>query len=211
MNLIMNFTLHGMTFNLHFIFSCYHLFNLEISLLISSGKSFTFDLTQSVQNLFVQNKLQVVSIQILRLHIVHIPPNIRGKVFRIEKGSLIEKTSSSIQRFTLASLHLPYRSYEKLVPQIEHKNSFFSFLLEISFAISIFSIYIQHCAKSVRIRIYSSQYFPTFGLNTDRYGEIWTISPYSVRMRENTEQNNSEQGYFSRSVEIDYARLKQNI
>ena len=27
-----------------------------------------------------------------------------------------------------------------------------------------------HCVKSVRIRSYSDPYFPTFGLNTERYG-----------------------------------------
>ena len=31
------------------------------------------------------------------------------------------------------------------------------------------------------------------------YGEIQSISPYSVRMRENTDQNNSEYGLFLRS------------
>ena len=30
------------------------------------------------------------------------------------------------------------------------------------------------------------------------YGEIRSISPYSVRMRENVDQNNSEYGHFSR-------------
>ena len=28
-----------------------------------------------------------------------------------------------------------------------------------------------HCMKSVLIRSFYSQYFPTFGLNTERYGE----------------------------------------
>ena len=51
--------------------------------------------------------------------------------------------------------------------------------------------------KSVRIRSYSGPYFPAFGLNTK---EILRISPYSVRMRENGEQNNSEYGHFLRSV-----------
>ena len=37
----------------------------------------------------------------------------------------------------------------------------------------------KYCVKSVRIRSFSGPYFPAFGLN---------ISPYSVRMRENTEQ-----------------------
>ena len=32
------------------------------------------------------------------------------------------------------------------------------------------------------------------------YEEIRSISPYSVRMRENADQNNSEYGHFSRSV-----------
>ena len=32
------------------------------------------------------------------------------------------------------------------------------------------------------------------------YGEIRNISPFSVRMRENTHQNNSKYGHFSRSV-----------
>ena len=31
------------------------------------------------------------------------------------------------------------------------------------------------------------------------YGEIQSISPHSVRMRENTDQNNSEYGHFLRS------------
>ena len=46
----------------------------------------------------------------------------------------------------------------------------------------------SHCVKNVRIRSYSGPYFPAFGMNTERY----CISPYSVRMRENTGQNNSE-------------------
>ena len=46
-----------------------------------------------------------------------------------------------------------------------------------------------HCLKSVRIRQFSGPYFPAFGLNTE----------YSVRMRENTEQKNSEYGHFLRS------------
>ena len=32
-----------------------------------------------------------------------------------------------------------------------------------------------------------------------KYGEILRASPYSVRMRENTDQENSEYGYFSLS------------
>ena len=54
--------------------------------------------------------------------------------------------------------------------------------------------------KSVRIRSYSVPYFPTFGLNTERH--IIRISPYSVRMREKKDQNNSEYGHFLRSVKF---------
>ena len=34
------------------------------------------------------------------------------------------------------------------------------------------------------------------------YGEIRNISPFSVRMRENTHQKNSKYGNFSRSVKV---------
>ena len=32
-----------------------------------------------------------------------------------------------------------------------------------------------HCVKSVRIRSYSGPYFPSFGLNTERYGVSFRI------------------------------------
>ena len=38
-----------------------------------------------------------------------------------------------------------------------------------------------------------------FPIGTE-YKEILCISPYSVRMRENTDQNNSEYGHFLRSA-----------
>ena len=50
-----------------------------------------------------------------------------------------------------------------------------------------------HCMKSVRIRSYFGPHFPVFGLNRG-------ISPYSVRMKENADQNNSEYGHFLGSV-----------
>ena len=46
--------------------------------------------------------------------------------------------------------------------------------------------------KSVRIQSFSGPYFPALKLNTERYGVL-------VRMRENTDQKNSEYGHFSRS------------
>ena len=50
----------------------------------------------------------------------------------------------------------------------------------------------QDCVKSVPIQSYSGPYFPALVLR---------ISPYSVRMLENTDQKNSEYGHFSRSAE----------
>ena len=44
----------------------------------------------------------------------------------------------------------------------------------------------MHCVKSVRIWGYSGLHFPTFGQNVERLH----ISPYSVQMRENADQNN---------------------
>ena len=44
-----------------------------------------------------------------------------------------------------------------------------------------------HFVKSVRIRIYSGPHFRALRLNTERYG----VSPYSIRLRENADQNDS--------------------
>ena len=45
---------------------------------------------------------------------------------------------------------------------------------------------------------YSELFWSAFSRIRTEYREIWSISPYSVRMRENTDQNNSEYGHFSR-------------
>ena len=46
---------------------------------------------------------------------------------------------------------------------------------------------------------YSELFWSAFSRIRTGYGEILRISPYSVRMRENTDQDNSEYGHFSRS------------
>ena len=51
--------------------------------------------------------------------------------------------------------------------------------------------------QSLRIRTYSSPHFPAFGLNKEGDTDYLSVS---VRMRENTDQNNSEYGHFLRSV-----------
>ena len=47
---------------------------------------------------------------------------------------------------------------------------------------------------------YSELFWSVISRIRTEFGEIRSISPYSVRMWENTDQNNSEYGYFSRSV-----------
>ena len=44
---------------------------------------------------------------------------------------------------------------------------------------------------------YSELFWSVFFRIRTEYGEIWSICPYSVRMRENTDQNNSEYEHFS--------------
>ena len=46
---------------------------------------------------------------------------------------------------------------------------------------------------------YSEFFWSVFSRIRSDYGEILCIAPYSVRMRENTDQNNSEYWNFSRS------------
>ena len=50
----------------------------------------------------------------------------------------------------------------------------------------------------------SRLFWSVFSRIRTEYREILRISPYSVRMRENTDQNNSEYGHFLRSVKTVY-------
>ena len=52
---------------------------------------------------------------------------------------------------------------------------------------------------------YSELFWSAFSHIRTEFEEILRISPYSVRMRENADQNNSEYGHFSRSV--NYSRI----
>ena len=82
--------------------------------------------------------------------------------------------------FQLCSLHKKCLSLSKKQP-----SRFYS-------SIYIVDTLTSDCVKRVRIRSYSGTHFPTFGLNMEQ-----SISPYSVRMRENADQNYSEYGHFS--------------
>ena len=46
---------------------------------------------------------------------------------------------------------------------------------------------------------YSELFRSVFSRFRTEYGEIRSISPYSIRMRENTDRNNSKYKHFSRS------------
>ena len=49
-------------------------------------------------------------------------------------------------------------------------------------------------------RPYSELFWSLFSRIRIEYGKIRSIFPYSVQMRENTDQNNSEYGHFLRSA-----------
>ena len=59
------------------------------------------------------------------------------------------------------------------------------------------SRYGTHCVKSAQIRSY---FWSVFSRIWTEYGEIQSISPCSVQMRENEDQNNSDYGHFSRNA-----------
>ena len=48
--------------------------------------------------------------------------------------------------------------------------------------------------------LYSEFFWSVFSRIRTEYGKIRSISPYSVQIRENTDQKNSEYGHFSRNV-----------
>ena len=66
----------------------------------------------------------------------------------------------------------------------------------IQFAIKMSHEHITLCEKSP----YSEFFWFVFSCNWTEYGEIRSISLYSVQMRGNTDQKKSEYGHFSRSV-----------
>ena len=70
---------------------------------------------------------------------------------------------------------------------------------------SLFSEFLAiGCVKSARIRSFRSRVFPLLGIRRD------TASSYSVQMRENTDQKNSENRHFLRSDYL-YTLLKITV
>ena len=53
--------------------------------------------------------------------------------------------------------------------------------------------------RSTERNMYSELFWSAFCHIRTEYGEILRISPYSVRLRKNTDQNNSEDGHFLQS------------
>ena len=58
---------------------------------------------------------------------------------------------------------------------------------------------------------YSEFFWSVFSPIQTKYGEVWNIFPYSVRMRENTDKRNLEYGHFSRSVRITQDHSKETV
>ena len=67
--------------------------------------------------------------------------------------------------------------------------------------VPVWTLTICHGNYSLREKCpYSEFFWFVFACIWTEYGEIWSISPYSVRMRENTDQKNSEYERFLRIV-----------
>ena len=62
---------------------------------------------------------------------------------------------------------------------------------------------------------YSELFWSAFFHSRTEYGEMLRIFPNSVRMLESTDQNNSEYGHFSRTVDhsfsTTYARISEKL
>ena len=61
-------------------------------------------------------------------------------------------------------------------------------------------IFFEFFFKMIALRekcLYSELFWSAFSRIWTEYGEIRSISPYSVRMRENRDQNHTEYGHFS--------------
>ena len=66
-------------------------------------------------------------------------------------------------------------------------------------------LFFHHFLNNMSLRKkcpYWELFWSVFSRIRTEYGEIRSISLYSVQMRENTDQNNSEKGHFSRSVSV---------
>ena len=59
--------------------------------------------------------------------------------------------------------------------------------------------------------LYSELFWSRFSRIRTEYGEILRISPYSVRMWENTDQNNSEYRHFLRSAALNSLNLLEQV
>ena len=68
----------------------------------------------------------------------------------------------------------------------------------------VLSLLSYHCMKSVQIRNF---FWSVFSCIRIEYGDFHSRSPYSVRMRENTDQKNFLSGHFSRSVCLSHSSL----
>ena len=91
-----------------------------------------------------------------------------------------------------------------LMSIVEEDNS----LKQATFEIKCYNL-INHsteirCVRNVQIR---SFFWSVFSRIRTEYGKIWSISPYSVRMQENTDQKNSVFGHISRRGYLIYSSL----
>ena len=88
---------------------------------------------------------------------------------------------------------------------------FFKCLLNIHFQVeSLQSGISLTCSNTLREKCpYSEFLWSLFSSIRTEYGDILCISPYSVRMRENTDQKNSEYEHFSHSDGVLFIEVPQ--
>ena len=91
--------------------------------------------------------------------------------------------------------NIPQRNLHEVFAEISKKKCFSRQPRIQTFEMMLKGLF--YCVKSVLIQSFSDPYFVAFRLNTERCGVSLS---YSVQIRENTGQRNSEYRHFSRSV-----------
>ena len=69
---------------------------------------------------------------------------------------------------------------------------------------------VEYCLERVTLREkrrYSEFFWSVFSRIRTEYGETRSIPPYSVRIRENTNQKNSEYGHFSSNINREHFKI----
>ena len=126
----------------------------------------------------------------LRMSVLKIPAlqkKPRKVILEIFEKSLW--TNSILVKFQTFPLHLLFKEFYQI--------------FYCKFTDQLHSVILNLKNTALREKYSNSKFFcSVFSRIRTEYGEIRSISPQSVRMRENTDQKNSEYGHFSRSAKF---------